>query len=391
MPICYFDCFAGISGDMTLGALVDAGLPLEDLKRELSKLNVDGFTISAAKVVKNGITGTKVTVTTEEQKAHRHLRHIREILEAGALSESVKRRSLAVFETLAEAEATIHNTTPEKIHFHEVGALDAIVDVVGAVVGLELLGIERLVVSPIGVGTGYVDCQHGRIPVPAPATLEILKGIPLRATGIEAELTTPTGAAIVRTLADEFGPGPDFTPDRIGYGAGQRDLPIPNLLRIVIGEQKSNDFEIDRVDQVEANIDDMPPERFEFVMERLMEQGALDVLLVPVIMKKSRPAVMLQALSRPADTETLLNTIFRETTTLGVRLCPVERRKLPRVMHEVMTSIGKVRIKVSRLGGEIRDLAPEYEDCKRLAREHDVPLREVFELARQAALDQLKF
>ena len=390
MAIAYFDCFAGISGDMTLGALVDAGLSLEDLKRELAKLNVDGFTIEAAKIVKNGITGTKVTVTTEEQKAHRHLRHIREIIEASALSETVKKRSLAVFETLAVAEATIHNTTPEKIHFHEVGALDAIVDVVGAVVGLELLGIDRLVVSPIGVGTGYVDCQHGRIPVPAPATLEILKGIPLRATGIEAELTTPTGAAIVRTLADEFGPGPDFAPDRVGYGAGTRDLTIPNLLRVVIGRTESNDYEIDRVDQIEANIDDLPPERFEFVMERLLEQGALDVLLIPVIMKKSRPAVMLQVLARSTDTETLLKTVFQETTTLGVRLRSVERRKLPRAIREVETSIGKVRVKVSRLGGEIRDLAPEYEDCKRLAREHDLSLGKVYELARQAALDQLE-
>ena len=379
MSIAYFDCFAGVSGDMTLGGLVDAGLPLEELTNALAGLKIDGYRIEAEKVVKNGITGTKIHVITEEQHAHRHLRHIREILDAGELPDVVKEKSLAVFQTLAEAEAKIHNTTPEKIHFHEVGALDAIIDVVGAVSGLQLLSIDRLIVSPISVGTGFVLCQHGKIPVPAPATLEILKGLPIRSSGIEAELTTPTGAAIIRTLAAEFGPVPDFTPTSIGYGAGSGDLEIPNLLRVVVGEAKTGGYELDRVDQIEANIDDMPPEHYEHVMDRLFERGALDVVLIPVLMKKSRPAVQLQVLADPARTEALLATVFRETSTLGVRVNAVSRKKLPREVREVETEFGMVRVKVAFLDGAIRGFAPEYEDCLKIARAQNLPLRRVYE------------
>jgi len=280
MKPAYFDCFAGVSGNMILGALIDAGVALDDLKTELAKLKLDGFDLTANKVVRNGITGTHVEVITEESHVHRHLKDIEEIINQSDLAPDLKDKSKRVFQTLAKAEAKVHNTTPDKIHFHEVGALDAIVDIVGSVIGLSLLAIDIVVVSRIHVGTGFVECQHGKIPVPAPATIEILKGTPLFSTGIEAELTTPTGAAILKTLAKGFGPMPAMTVDSTGYGAGSRDLEIPNLLRLICGRQTSSSapFETDQVTLVECNIDDMNPEILGYVMERAMENGALDVL-----------------------------------------------------------------------------------------------------------------
>jgi uncharacterized protein (TIGR00299 family) protein len=389
MKTAYFDCFAGISGDMTLGALVDAGVDIDELRTELAKLNLSGFSVEPKKCVKNGITGTKVTVITEEQKAHRHLSHIVEIIEKSGLSDNVKKRSIDVFHTLAKAEAKIHNTTPEKIHFHEVGALDAIVDVVGAVVGLELLGVEQLFASPVSVGTGFVECQHGKIPVPAPATMEILQGAPLVATGIEAELTTPTGAAIVKTLATAFRPFPPMTLESIGYGAGSRDHEIPNLLRIVVGDAANGGFETDQVDLIAANIDDMNPEHYEHLLERLFDEGALDVTLTPLIMKKGRPGIELNVMARPADTERMTETVFRESTTLGVRVQRITRKILPRESLTVATSYGELRVKISKLEGRVRDVAPEYEDCKRLAKANKAPLREVYNEARRCALEAL--
>ncbi len=384
MKLLYFDCFSGISGDMILGALIDAGVSLDKLKAELAKLNLAGFSITAEKCVKNGISGTKVTVHTEDQKVHRHLKHIHEIIEPSGLSDKAKKTSLRVFQTLAEAEARIHNTSPEKIHFHEVGALDAIVDVVGSVVGLQLLGIDQVWASPVHVGTGFVDCQHGRIPLPAPATVEILKGTPVYSTGLDAELVTPTGAALLKTLADSFGPLPPMQLETIGYGAGTQDLPIPNHLRVIVGTTQGQ-FEFDQVDLIETNIDDMPPEHLDYVVERLMKAGALDVSMTPLIMKKSRPAVCLGVLVMPQDTSRLLTIIFSETTTLGVRIQKVERRKLPREIRTVKTRFGDIRVKVSWLEGSVRDMSPEYEDCRRLALEHNVPLHEVYRAASHAA------
>lgn len=389
MKTVYFDCFAGVSGDMMLGALVDAGVSLSDLQAELGKLGVEGFSLSSRTSVKNGITGTKIDVVTEEQSAHRHLRHIAEIINQSELSDTIKSRSLAVFTTLAEAEAKIHNTTPEKIHFHEVGALDAIVDVVGSVIGLELLGAERIVSSPIHLGSGFVECQHGTIPIPAPATLEILRGFPVYSTGIEKEITTPTGAALLTTLASEFGSIPPMTVDKVGYGAGFHDLQIPNLLRLIVGSTTADSFESDEVELIEANIDDMNPEHYDYVLEKLMAQGALDATLTPMLMKKNRPAICLSVMTGLADTQKMLAIIFRETTTLGVRVGRLQRRKLPRESRTIQTKYGNVRVKISWLDERVRDIAPEYDDCKKLAAKHDLPLKQIYDDIRTVAFEKL--
>jgi uncharacterized protein (TIGR00299 family) protein len=388
MKLVYFDCFAGVSGDMILGAVVDAGVSIDALRTELGKLNLSGFSLHSEKCVKNGIAGTKVTVHTDEQKSHRHLHHIREIFDKSALTESVKTTSLNVFQALAEAEARIHDTSPEKIHFHEVGALDAIVDVVGAAAGLELLGVDQVWASPVRVGTGLVDCQHGRIPVPAPATVEILKSVPVYSTGLEAELITPTGAAILKTIAAGFGPMPSMCLEKVGYGAGSRDLPIPNHLRLLVGTSEGK-CELDQVDLIEANIDDMTPVQFEYVIDRLMAAAALDATLTPMVMKKSRPAICLGVMARPEDTQRMLDIVFDETSTLGVRVQRVERRKLPREIRSVKTKFGEIRVKVAWLDGKVRDVAPEYDDCRRLADDQGIPLREVYREAARAAGDSL--
>jgi len=384
MRLLYFDCFAGVSGDMILGALVDAGAPVEKLQSELGRLNLTGFSLLAEKCVKNGLTGTKITVRTEDQQAHRHLKHIREIIEASSLSDKVKSTSLRVFQILAEAEAKIHNTTPEKIHFHEVGALDAIIDVVGSVIALDLLGIDQVMSSAVHVGTGFVDCQHGRIPLPAPACVEILKGVPIYSTGLDAELATPTGAAILKTITASFGPIPPMQLEAVGYGAGTQDMPIPNHLRVLIGDS-GDGYDLDQIDLIEANIDDIPPLQFEFVVDKLMTAGALDASLTPIIMKKSRPAVSLSVMSLPQDTPRLLKIIFTETPTLGVRLQKVERRKLPRETRAVSTRYGDVRVKLSWFEGRVRDISPEFDDCKKLAAAQNVPLREIYREAIQTA------
>ncbi len=391
MKLAYFDCFAGVSGNMILGALVDAGVVLGDLKTELAKLKLDGFDLTAEKVVKNGITGTHVEVITKESHTHRHLKEIEQIIGQSDLALDLKDKSKRVFQTLAKAEAKVHNTTPDKIHFHEVGALDAIVDIVGSVIGLSLLGTDLVVASRIHVGTGFVECQHGKIPVPAPATIEILKGAPLFSTGIEAELTTPTGAAILKTLAKGFGPMPAMTVDCTGYGAGSRDLEIPNLLRLICGRQTSSSapFETDQVTLVECNIDDMNPEILGYVTERVMEHGALDVWLTPINMKKNRVGAKLSVLASVADADSLVDIVFAETTTLGVRMQPMERRKLPREVRVVHTRYGDIKTKVSLTNGKVRHATPEYEDCKAAARREGVPLMEVYEEVRRAASKQV--
>ncbi len=388
MKTVYFDCFAGVSGDMILGALVDSGLVLADLETELAKLGVDGYVLGAEKVVKNGICGTSVKVTTEEQSAHRHLKHIAQIIESSSLSQIVKTRGLSVFETLAKAEAKIHDTTPEKIHFHEVGALDAIVDVMGAVIGLDLLGVTSVHASPIHVGTGFVKCEHGKIPVPAPATLEILRGVPTYSTGIKSELCTPTGASILTTLAEQFGPMPPMTVASIGYGAGSRDLEIPNLLRLTVGAESGDGYLTDQVELIEANIDDMNPEHFDYVVNKLLSLGALDVTLTPLMMKKNRPANCLGLMARPDDVQKLLKVVFAETTSLGVRRQTLQRQKLPRQVRTVATPYGEVRVKIAWLDGQVRSVAPEYDDCVKLAEQSDVPLQEIYRVARLAASNE---
>jgi len=387
VKVLYFDCFAGASGDMILGALVDAGLPLDNLKSELAKLGLSGYTISATKVVKHGITGTKISIETEEQHIHRHLKHIEQIIGGSNLSEDIKDTSIRVFENLAAAEARIHNTGVEKIHFHEVGALDAIVDIVGSLIGMKLLGVDAVYSSKIPIGTGFVECEHGNIPVPAPATLELLKGVPLVSTGIEAELTTPTGAAILTTVSQQFGTMPQMRLEKIGYGAGSRDLEIPNLLRLLIGEPCASGYECDQVELIESNIDDMNPEFFDHVFDRLLDSGALDVYITPVSMKKNRPGVVLGVLAPPDKRDSILSTIFDETTTFGVRIQPVERRKLAREERSVKTRFGYMKVKIGKHAGKVKIVAPEYEDCKKVAAMEGLPLKDVYDEVKAVAQD----
>ncbi len=392
MKTIYFDCFSGISGDMTLGALVDAGLPLADLKKDLAALRLDGFRLRARKVTRSGIGGTKLDVILTEHEhhhdhdhGHRHLSDILGIIAKSKLNSAVKRDASAVFQRLGEAEAKVHRVGIEEIHFHEVGAVDAIVDVVGACAGLARLGVERIVAAPIPTGHGFVDCAHGRLPVPAPATAMLLKGFPIASSDVEAELTTPTGAAILTTLADSFGAMPSMTVERVGWGAGSRELEgQANLLRVFIGETGESP-ERDRVRVLETNIDDLSPQVFEAVFERLFEAGALDVWAEPIQMKKSRPATKLCAIvpeSLRAKAEEIL---FRETTTFGVRSWEADRSKLAREFARVKTRFGELTVKIGRLGGRAVTVAPEYEDAKRAAAKHGVAVRVVMDAARGAA------
>jgi len=386
LRVAYFDCFAGISGDMTLGALIDAGLDIEKLKAELSKLNLGGYKISSEKVVKNGITGTQVYVQVDEQKTHRHLRHINEIIDNSTLDDDIKNRAKNIFRRLAESEAKIHNTTVEKIHFHEVGAVDAIIDIVGAVIGVKLLGIKKVYASKIHTGRGYVNCQHGKIPVPAPATMELLKDFPIYSTGIERELTTPTGAAIITTLADSFGNMPEMMVEKIGYGAGTGDLEIPNLLRIIIGEDRSDAYESDTVTVIETNIDDMNPEFYEYVMEKLLDNGALDVYTAPVLMKKGRPGTLLSVITDENKLDYIISVLFSETTTIGVRMHRASRKKLHREVVTVSTEYGDIRVKLSRYKGQVINIAPEYKDCRKIAIKNNIPLKQVYNAAKRTAI-----
>jgi len=387
MAIAYFDCFSGISGDMTLGALVDAGLPIEVLRSELAKLNLPGYTITAEQVRRSGLAATKVHVVLDEkEQPARHLSEIQKIINGSTLSSAVKQKSLSIFQRLAEVEAKVHGTTPEKIHFHEVGAVDAIVDIVGSVIGLEHLGITEIIGSPMNVGSGTVHTSHGKLPVPAPATAELLKNIPIYSSSITIELTTPTGAAIISTLAASFGPLPQMSMSRIAYGAGNKDLPgQPNVLRLMIGEPVSA-YEEDTSIVIESNIDDMNPQIYGHLIDTLMAKGAHDVYLTPIIMKKGRPAILLSVLTDKAKGTEILDTIFRETTSIGVRIQEVGRKKLSREVREIETSYGKIRIKISKRGDEIMTITPEYEDCKKLAEEKQVPLKTVMDEAKARAV-----
>ncbi len=384
MTLVYFDCFSGISGDMTLGALVDAGVSIETLRSELAKLNLPGYTITSEKVTRSGLAATKVNVMLDQKKQPaRHLSDIRTIIEGSSLSPAIKQKSIAIFERLAKAEAAVHGTTPEKVHFHEVGAVDAIVDIVGAVIGLELLGVTRIIASPVDLGSGSVHTSHGKLPVPSPAAAELLKGIPVYSSAVSFELTTPTGAAILSTLGSAFGPLPQMKIDRIAHGAGGKDLPDqPNVLRLMIGEPASAYAEDSSI-VIETNIDDMNPQVYDHLIEKLMKQGAQDVYLIPIIMKKGRPAVLLSVLTDRSRTDAILDTVFRETTSIGVRIQEVGRKKLNREIHEVETVYGNVRVKISKRGDEILTVTPEYDDCRRIAEEKNVPLKTVMEEAKK--------
>ena len=384
MPvIAYLDCFSGISGDMLLGAMVDAGLSLDDLRGDLARLPLSGYEVRAERVTKQGLAGTKVTVEVEHAHAHRGLADILDLLAAADLPAEVQAGATRIFTRLAEAEAKVHGTSVEQVYFHEVGAVDAIVDVVGACCGLHRLGIEEVYASALPLGGGWVDTAHGRLPVPAPATVELLKGAPTYGGPVEKELVTPTGAAILTTLCLGFGPMPPMTVKATGCGAGSLDLPHPNLLRLMIGEPVEPLRE-QRLTVLETNIDDMNPEFYDHLMERLFAAGALEVYLTPIVMKKSRPGTLVSVLTEPAWVEALSEILFRETSTLGLRVMEVARRCLEREWREVETEYGRVRVKLGLLRGEIVTAAPEYEDCKRLALARGAPVKAVYEAARAA-------
>src|SRR6266404_1487324 len=386
MKYAYFDCFSGISGDMTLGALLDAGVPIEQLRTELQGLNVPGWELSTKKVWKNGMAATHANVRTQDTQTHRSLSTILGIIEKSALAPGVKERAAAIFTKLGKAEAAVHDVPLEKIHFHEVGAVDAIVDIVGACVGFHALGIEKFACSPLNVGGGTVKMAHGVLPVPAPATANLLQGKPTYSNGVQRELVTPTGAAIVATLCDFFGPQPPMKVSAIGYGAGSADLEgQPNVLRIMLGESAEKvvpGFD-EEISVIEANLDDMNPQIYGYLSEKALAAGALDVYTTPVQMKKNRPGTLLTLLCKPQDTHALMDLVFAETTTFGVRSYTAQRRTLPRESVSVHTQYGDVRIKLSRVNGRILHVAPEYDDCRKLAVEKNVPLqREINEALR---------
>lgn len=461
MKIAYFDCFAGASGDMILGALLDAGLEIEALTAELAKLGLIGYNVRARKVVKRGIGGTQAMViidpplesaehqvdhsgghlhhqhdhhdgevsqhihenhshgyhdhshhhnghlhhhhgqdhihSHETHKSahstgkhhHRNLDDIRQIIENSKLSQSVKEKSIKIFTRLAEAEAKVHRTSIEEIHFHEVGAMDAIIDVVGGVVGMEALAIESIYCSPLHVGSGTVRCAHGTIPVPAPATLELIREKPVYSTGVKGELLTPTGAAILTTLADGFGPMPEMIVEQIGYGSGEKDLSISNLLRVSIGRSNvaAKGYQSDTVGVLETNIDDMNPQIYDYLMKKLLDMGIKDVFLTPVQMKKNRPGTLFTVLCSPEMMSQVADFLMRETTSIGVRWHTEHRMKAVRKISQVETPYGPIRYKVASCDADrVLNVFPEYEDCKKAALEKGVPLKEVMEKALQAAL-----
>jgi uncharacterized protein (TIGR00299 family) protein len=385
----YFDCFSGISGDMTLGALIDLGAPVDWLQNELARLPLNGFNLTATPVMRNGIRATFVTIEIENSDHSRDYKKIKSLLENCPLSDDVKSKSLTIFETLARVEAGIHGCDLQQVHFHEVGGVDAIVDIVGTVVCLEKLGIDRVISSRIPVGSGFVDCQHGKLPVPAPATIEILKDAPVYGTNVDAELVTPTGAAIITSLAESFGPLPPMLVKKTGYGAGQRELTDrPNLLRIITGtaSDSAEGLLSDQIIILETCIDDMNPEFFGFIMERLYTDGALDVYWIPVYMKKNRPGTLIQVLCEEDAKDRLIQRLLSETTSLGVRYYRAARKLLARGQVTIKTSFGKIQVKRVKDPGGGERLVPEYDVCREIALKRNLPLRVVYDtIAKEVA------
>ena len=381
MKIAYFDCFSGISGDMILGALADLGNDFSFIKKELKKLDLKGYSLSHKKVKRGVIETTRLDVkVTEKSSSKRNLKSIISIIKNSGLAEKIKNDSIKIFRRLAEAEATVHGTTINKIHFHEVGAIDSIVDIVGSVIGIHHLNISKIVSSSINIGSGFVKCDHGTLPVPAPAVVEILRGVPCFSSGTRQELTTPTGAAVIATLANEFGSLPELKTDRVGYGAGGKNLKeMPNALRIILGELSIANELKKEIFVLETNIDDMNPEFYDVVMEKLFQAGAVDVFLTPIIMKKNRPATKLSVLTQQQNVEMLANEVLKNTTSFGIRFYPVERVMLEREFQEIETVLGKVKVKIGKRDGEICHISPEYEHCKKISREQGIPIKKVYE------------
>jgi len=387
--IAYFDCFSGISGDMVLGALVDAGADLRAIEADLRRLGLENWTISAEKVQRGAIWATRVKVESKEEHHHRGLSIILKRIEGASLAPRAAERAKQIFARLAEAEAKVHQVPVEQVHFHEVGAVDSIIDIVGAAIGFEMLGLDEFACSAFDVGSGQVKTAHGLLPVPAPATAELLRSAPVYSSGIERELVTPTGAAIATTLATQYGGIPEINLRAIGYGAGTADLKEkPNVLRLLIGEKagsETGEHLAGRADLpvtvIETNLDDMSPQIYGYFAEKALAAGALDVFSAPVQMKKNRPGLLVTLLSEPGNVPRLVDLIFRETTTIGVRTHEVQRRTLDRELVPVTTPFGDVRMKISRMNGSVLNAAPEFDDCRRIAAEKGIPLKEVIAAA----------
>ncbi len=383
MKILYYDCFAGISGDMNLGALIDLGVDAEYLKNELSKLKIDGFRLEVNTDQRRGITGTKaeVIIENQENEKHRHLRHVEEIVNNSSLPEQVKRNALKIFDLVAEAEAKVHNISKQQVHFHEVGALDSIADIVGAAICLDYLKVDKVMASSIQLGGGTVKCAHGIMPVPAPATAEIVKNIPVKTGLVNHEATTPTGAAILVATVDEFTDSISFPIQKTAYGVGQRDHEVPNVLRVYLLEtaNETADVSTETVSLLEANIDDMNPEHYDYLLEQLLQAGASDAWLTPIIMKKSRPAVQLSVLSPVKLVSQLKQLIFTHSTSIGLREYSVQKSMLRREERTVQTTLGPVRIKQSFFNGQRVRWKAEAEDCRQLASQHKLSLQAIEE------------
>jgi uncharacterized protein (TIGR00299 family) protein len=390
MRIAYFDCFSGASGDMILGALIDAGLSPRRLREALKRLGIPTVHLKVSKVLKRGISGTRVSVEGGDgKKSHRNLTEVLRIVRRSRVEREVKEKSEEIFRRIASAEAKIHRIPTEEVHFHELGGLDSVVDIVGSVWGIRELGIEKIYVSKVNVGGGFVKCEHGILPVPAPAALSLMEAKPIYSSGVERELLTPTGAAILSTLGSEFGSMPRIKVERIGYGAGRDDLPHPNLLRLLVGTSESVSRK-ETVAVIETNIDDMNPQFYDYVMEKLLAMEVLEVFVTPVVMKKNRPGHLLTVICSPEKLPSVAKFLFQETTTLGLRWHEEEREKTDREIRPLQTKYGRIRFKLARWEGSVVNFSPEYDDCKKLALEKRVPLKDVFEEAKGVALGHQK-
>jgi uncharacterized protein (TIGR00299 family) protein len=390
MRIVYFDCFSGISGDMILGAFLDLGLDLDTLTGHLAKMKLGGYKLAVSREKRGAISGTRLNIQVEEGKQpHRSMAQIREMIGESRLPGKVKQTSLAILERLAGVEGNLHQQSPEDVHFHEIGAIDSIVDMVGACIGLHLLDIEKVVASPLPLGRGFVRCQHGTLPIPAPATLALLESTPVYDSGQQREMVTPTGAAILTTICSDYGGFPEMSIERVGYGVGlhPEDHP-PNLLRVVLGKANGESLK-EKLLMVETSIDDMNPEFYGHLMEQLLDAGGLDVNILPAQMKKNRPGQLLRVLIPEGLRETILQILFSETTTFGVRMHEVERYSLPRHTIRVQTPFGNLPVKVATDSLGYHVCAPEYDDCQQAARKHQVSLRQVYEEAISRAKERL--
>jgi len=394
MKVLFFDCFSGISGDMTLGALIDLGVDVKLFKDELRKLNLDGYEITIQKKVKHGIAGIDVEINTDHDHAHkeRNLQDIETLIDSSGLGGNVKCFSRKVFREIAWAEAKVHNKSIDEVHFHEVGAVDSIVDIVGVSICLDLLGAQKVFSSPLHEGQGFIECRHGRLPVPVPAVMEMLAGskipIPLISENINTELVTPTGMGLIKCLASGFGNMPPMIINKVGYGLGKRETGGLNAIRIVMGTLFENTGDLEEVVVLETNIDDMSPEIVGYMAERLLASGALDVFHTPIYMKKNRPAVMVTVLARKEDEQKLADIVLKESSTLGIRRSVVARYCLDREIINVNTDLGAVRVKVASKGN-IKKIAPEYEDCKEIAIKAGLPLQEVVQMVLEKSKEQL--